>query len=123
MSRFGYRETFSSKRSAQECAKATLDVLASIGCNPHADLDGTEITGKVGMGWAIRLIGGLIAPATMFPVRLSVGISEGTDGRLLTVRADENFGIGSLLGVERKMRDRCDALGKQITHLLKTCLA
>jgi len=58
MSRFGYRETFSSKRSAQECAKATLDVLASIGCNPHADLDGTEITCKVGMGWAIRLIGG-----------------------------------------------------------------
>ena len=122
MSRFGYAEVFSSKRSAPECAEAARDVLSSIGCRPIASQDGTTFTGKVGMGWAIRLIGGLIAPATWFPVSLSVGISEGTDGRLVAVHADENFGFGSLLGVEKKMRARCDDLGEQITHLLKTRL-
>ena len=39
---------------------------------------GTEYVGKVGMGWlADRIIGGLISPATWFPVGLAVTIIEG----------------------------------------------
>jgi len=122
MSRFGYADSFSSKRSAQECAEAARHALSSMGCRPTAGQEGTEIEGKVGMGWAIRLIGGLIAPASWFPVRLSVSIRDGDDGRQVTVRADENFGVGSLMGVEKKMRERCDNLGNQISRLLRTRL-
>ena len=119
MSRFGYADSFSSERSAQECLQTARDSLSSIGCQPVAGSSAMEITGKVGMGWAIRLIGGLIAPATWFPVSLSVGVHDAGDRREITVRADENFGFGSLLGVEKKMRGRCDDLGIQISHLLR----
>ncbi len=122
MSRFGYEDVFSSKRSAQECAQAAREAFSTIGCRPTEGQDGTEFTGKAGMGWAIRIIGGLIAPATWFPVSLSVRITEGDAGRLVAVRADENFGVGTLAGVEEKMRARCDELGGRITHLLKTRL-
>lgn len=122
MSRFGYSNTLSSKSSFQECVKSAHDVLSSLGCRPSHSQDGTELTGKVGMGWVIRIIGGLIAPAKWFPVKLSVRICEETDGRLVAICADENFGLGSLLGVEKKMRTRCDEIGEQIFQLLKTHL-
>ena len=122
MSRFGYADFFSSDRSARECLQAARDSLSSIGCQPRADQGGMEISAKTGMGWAIRLIGGLIAPATWFPVRLSVGSRDSGDRREIAVRADENFGVGSLLGVEKKMRTRCDDLGNQISQLLRTRL-
>ena len=80
---------------------------------------GTEYAGKVGMGWAVRLIGGLISPATWFPVRLAVTIIDSTEGHQISVTSEEDFGFGSLVGVETKMRARCDDLEKQITHNLK----
>lgn len=123
MSRFGYADSFSSDRSAQECLQAARDSFLSIGCQPAAGQGDMEITGKMGMGWAIRLIGGLIAPATWFPVSLSVGVRDTGEQREITVRADENFGFGSLLGVEGKMRARCNELGNQIGRLLRTRLA
>lgn len=122
MARFGYAEAFSSKKSAQECVEAARDALSSIGCRPISGQNAAEVTGRVGMGWAVRIIGGLIAPATWFPVKLSVGIRLGANRREVTVCADENFGFGSLLGIEKKMRARCDDLGNQVSHLLKTRL-
>src|SRR6266540_5485249 len=122
MSRFGYADSFSSDRSAQECLQTAHDALSSIGCQPVAGQGGMEITGEMGVGWAIRLVGGLIAPATWFPVSLSVGIRDGGDRREVSVRADENLGFGTLLGVEKKMRARCDDLGDHIGRLLRARL-
>ena len=122
MSRFGYADSFSSEKSARDCLQAAQDSLSSIGCQPRASQGGMEITGKMGMGWAIRLVGGLLAPATWFPISLAVGIRDAGERREITVRADENFGVGSLLGVDQKMRTRCDELGNQISHLLRTRL-
>ena len=122
MARFGYANSFSSNRSVSECLQVARDVLASAGCKNVDGQGGAEITGTAGMGWAIRLVGGLMAPATWFPVKLSVSIVDAGDRREINVRADENFGVGSLLGVEQKMRSRCDELGNQINSLLVTRL-
>lgn len=60
--------------------------------------------GKQGRGWLIRLVGGLLTPASWFPVTLSVTISERSADCQITVCVDENFGFGSLIGIEKKIR-------------------
>lgn len=119
---FGYVDFFSSDRPAQECLQAARESLSSLGCRKVAAQDAMEVTGKVGMGWVVRLIGGVLAPATWVPVSLFVGVRDLGDRREITVRADENFCIGSLLGVGQKMRARCDDLGNQIGRLLRSRL-
>jgi hypothetical protein len=69
------------------------------------------------MGWAIRLIGGIIAPVEWFPVKLSISIHDRDNQREVALRVDENFGFGSLLGVEKKMRGHCDDVGSQFVML------
>lgn len=127
MSRFSYADSLTSNRLAPECCDAVEKSLSLVGCkaikcHPMNTQDGTEYVGKVGMGWAIRILGGLISPATWFPVRLTVTVIEGIEGRRITVTSEEDFGLGSLIGVEKKMRARCDDLEKQITHNLRTRL-
>lgn len=122
MSRFGYNDSFLSAKASQECLQAATEVLSSLQCRPSPNEEGTEIGGRLGKGWAIRLIGGLIAPEEWLPVRLSVGVRDSGDQRKVTIRVDENFGRGSLLGVEQKMRDHCDALGGEVSRLLRSRL-
>lgn len=119
MSRFGYTESFFSARSGQECLQAAADALSSLGCRPAPAADGTEVSGSMGKGWAIRLLGAVIAPVEWFPVRLSIGVRDTGKQREVTLRVDENFGPGSLVGVEKKIRAHCDGLGGRLSRLLK----
>ncbi len=122
MSRFGYNDSFSSTKPAQECFKATCDALFLLGCHPVPNEDDTEITGKMGMGWAIRIIGGIIAPAKWFPVRFSADIYDKGDQRKIVISVDENMGFGFLLGMEKRLREYCDDIGSQLVRLIKTRL-
>jgi hypothetical protein len=74
------------------------------------------------MGWVIRLIGGVLSPARWFPIKLHVIVRDGGEHRELTVRVEENFGVGSLLGVEKKIRAHCDDVGRQLGGFLKSRL-
>jgi len=123
MSRFGYAGCVSSDRSPQECLQAVRDCFLAIGCQPGAGANDMAISGKMGRGWAIRLVGGLIAPATWFPIRLTVSLHEKDGRREIAVHVEENFGIGSLIGIEEKARSRCDAVGQDLVRLLKHRLA
>lgn len=122
MSRFGYADSFATGRSAQECLDAARDALVTLGCRPEPGRNDMEISGRTGKGWAMRLLGGMIAPASWFPVRLSVSIHEEGDQREVSLRADEDFGSGSLWGVEQRMRKYCDDVGSQLGRLLRTGL-
>jgi hypothetical protein len=118
MSRFGYVESFSSTKSLQECRQVAQEAIFSIGCK-QVESDNTDAIGNIGRGWAIRLIGGFIAPRSWCPVKVSVAVRDMGDHRNIAIRAEENIGFGSLAGFERKMRWRCDDVGKDLTQFLK----
>ena len=122
MSRFGYAESFTTGRSTQECLDTARDALSTLGSRPEPSQNDMEISGRIGKGWAMRLLGGLIAPVSWFPVRLAVSIHEEGGQREVSLRADENFGAGSLRGVEERTRKYCDDVGGQLSRLLRTRL-
>lgn len=122
MPRFGYADSFSSQRSVEECVLAARDALTSVGCKSVVNRGEKEVAGKIGMGWAIRLLGGLMTPPNWFPVSVWVSVIDAGDRRDVQVHADENFGPGSLLGIEQKVRARCNDLGVQINQSLKSRL-
>jgi len=63
------------------CDEAAEKALSEAGCKkigyrqfgPEKKF---EYFGAVGMGWVFRLIGGILAPATLFPVRLLVSVQD-----------------------------------------------
>ncbi len=119
----GYSDVFSSNSESQLCIQAAHEALTSLGCKPSAEENGAQVNGKMGMGWAIRIIGGMIAPATWFPVKLLVSVQDSGGQREVNVQVDENFGIGTLAGIKDKMQGRCDDIGSQLSSVLKERLS
>src|SRR4051812_11564255 len=128
MSRFEYSRSYSTTASATACDEAAEKALSETGCKkigyrqfgPERKF---EYFGTVGMGWVFRLIGGILAPATLFPVRLLVSVADNRVAREITVTAAEDFGFGTLFGIEKKMRMRCDDLAAQMVEDLAAHLS
>jgi hypothetical protein len=122
MARFGFSESFISGRSKDECRAAATDTLERAGSKPSVD-DRGRIVGTLGSKFLIRLLGAFLAPTTSFPVQISVAVSDAGDERQIDLRVEENFGIGSLKGIEQKVRGYCDQLGSELVATLKRALA
>ena len=128
MARFDYRRSISVGNTIKEClASAEKALLLSGGSNveslPTSADEVAKLTCSVGKGWALRLLGVPLSPRSWIPVRLMVLISDKGTSRELTTIAEDDFGFGSLVGVEKKFRARCEDLEKQLAHNVKLSLS
>ena len=94
-----------------------MQVLENLGSKPIRDTN-FSATGTQGMGWAIRLLGAILAPVEWFPIRLRVTVNDDGETRLVTVMVEENFGFGTLVGVETKIRNHCEKVSNQLSAQL-----
>ena len=128
MARFDYRHTIVVENTKKECLAATERALRLCGginieSLPTDSDDAAKLTCGVGKGWALRLLGVPLSPRNWIPVRLTVLISDKGASRELTTIAEDDFGFGSLVGVEKKFRARCEELEKQLAHNVKLSLS
>jgi hypothetical protein len=122
MARFGFADSFVSQRSLDECRTAARAAIVESGAKLKGASHDTEIVGTSGSGIVIRLIGGLIAPARWFPTRLSVTLQDDGGERRVEVSVVENFGLGTLAGIEEKVGAHCKQVCADLAASLKRAL-
>ncbi|MCE6959596.1 hypothetical protein LAZ40_11065 [Cereibacter sphaeroides] len=125
MSRFAYTGVQQTGLSLSPCCDAVEKAMRLAGCKSVERVEQASacvaFTGTTGNSLGLRLLGALLAPASWIPVRLTVKVEENSGTGELVIRtvAEENFGFGSLIGVEKKFRAHCELLEKQLAEAIR----
>jgi len=106
LSRFEYAERVTTAAAPEEALEAARRALARQGANVLR-LDAGQVQGQVGSQILTRLLGGWVAAGRHLPVRVSVSAEQSADTTLVSVTAAEAVRVGSLIGMEAKLRGRC----------------
>jgi len=127
VARFDYRSSITVINSKKECLVAAEKALQLCGGKnveslPTGSDQLAKLTCTVGIGWALRIVGAPLSPRNWIPVRLTVLIENVENGKKMTTIAEDDFGFGSLVGVENKFRARCENLQQQLAHNIKLSL-
>lgn len=112
MPRFSYQDQIATSASVDESIDAARSALAELGAKPRA-VDGVAdgvVVGGLGSRLRVRLIGLTFGSVETLPIKIRVEvIDQGTD-RSIRLDVAEDFGFGSLAGVEGKCRTRCQVV-------------
>ena len=127
MARYDYRRSITVTNTTKECFAAAEKAIRLCGgiiieSLPTDKNEAVKLTCSVGKGWALRMLGAFLSPRNWIPVRLTVLVVDTDTSREVTTIAEEDFGFGSLVGVEKKFRARCEELEKQLAHNVKLSL-
>jgi len=71
----------------------------------------------------MRLIGGIFGSRESYPVRIAVQVEDAGSQRTVLVDTAENVGIGWLIGMEGRLRERCQQVSLQVLEGIERRLA
>jgi hypothetical protein len=121
MSRFSHQEQTTTSASAAECFEAGRRALADLGARPR--VEGTNLVGHLGSHAKMRLFGGILGSRDWYPVRIEVRIVDAGSERTIVVDTAENVGMGWLVGMEDRLRTRCQRVSMQVLEGVEKRLA
>ena len=121
MSRFSHQEQTTTSASVAECVEAGRRALADLGAGPR--VEGTDLVGHLGSQVKMRLFGGILGSRDWYPVRIEVRIVDAGSERTILVDTAENVGIGWLVGMEDRLRTRCQRVSMQVLEGVEKRLA
>jgi len=81
--------------------------------------DSVRITCTVGSKAGIRAMGAFLAPKSWIPLRITVYVESNEGERQVMVKAEDDFGFGSLIGVKDRFINRCNEFQHRFTEDLK----
>lgn len=110
--RFGYQLTVTGPDLAALLAAARAAIVKLDGV---IEVDAPAfIVANFGSQAALRLAGAFLTPRRKWPVKLLCQVDA--DGQLgLCLTSSEAFGVGTLLGVEGKFKERCQELLQEVS--------
>ncbi len=112
-SRFGREERRSLTSTVEASNRVLRQSFDSFGIMHQAGTE-TELVGRLGSGLKVRLLGAQLASPDSLPVIVRARTSPTPGGSEVRVAVSENFGFGSLVGVEDRFQSRCAQLATQI---------
>lgn len=112
MSRFSYQERTTTPASAAECVEAGRRALTDMGAGPSPE--GSGLVGHLGSQVKMRVVGGMFGSPEWYPVRISVQVEDAGSQRTVVVDAAEDVGMGWLIGMEGRVRNRCQQVSLQV---------
>jgi hypothetical protein len=121
MSRFSYQEKTTTSDSVAECVEAGRRTLTDLGAGPRPE--GAGLVGHLGSQAKMRLVGGIFGSRESYPVRIAVQVEDTGSQRTVLVDAAENVGIGWLIGMEGRLRERCQQVSLQVLEGIERRLA
>lgn len=71
----------------------------------------------------MRLFGGILGSRDWYPVRIEVRIVDAGSERTIVVDTAENVGMGWLVGMEDRLRTRCQRVSMQVLEGVEKRLA
>lgn len=120
MSRFSYEDQLTTSASVDEAADAVRHALTRLGAKPESA--GEVVVGRLGSQWKVRLLGLALGSISWMPLRITVEVADPGPVRSIRLDVAEDFGYGSLAGVEGRARARCQEVLTQLVDEVESRL-
>jgi len=114
MARFSYEQQLTSTADAPACQAAVVAELHTLAA--RIESTNGEIRARMGSQLRVRLLGGFLAPRSVYPLAVTVRVRDQGGQRIITVEVAEAFGFGTILGVEGRYRSHCEDVLQRLSQ-------
>jgi len=122
MARFHYEGTVTTTKSKQECIDGIKKTLSGLGGKVVSNTAQDTFTSSLGNNMMFRFLGAFLASDSMWPMIANIKLEEDGAGHVLKITVEEDFGFGTLFGVETKFREKVEKRKNTIEEKLSTFL-
>jgi len=121
MPRFYYQEGAGVHAPQAASVEAAVRTLTEMGGRPT--VAGSRVTCKLGWWLRTRIVGGAFVPTKWLPIEAIVDVVDRGDHREIVVSVAERIGFGLLVGMEGRLRERCQQTARYLRDAIAYRLA
>ena len=121
-SRFQYTELVETGASSGQLMAAVERALLRQRAKVEVAANG-DVSARVGSYLRTRILGAYWISAAHLPVQVTITSAPSEEGLIASVSAAEAFGFGSVIGMEAKLRGRCQKVALEVADYVATDLA
>ena len=105
--RFNYTGKIQTSRSKDDCFRVLRELVKETKGTVFS-FEGADLKARFGSQFWFRFLGAFLATDNMFPMIGSFDFFETDEGTTIAIQFEEDFGFGTLLGVETKYRQKVE---------------
>ena len=122
MSRFFYAGSITTTSGIAECQQAIQSAFLLVKKQPFINHDGSYFQATLGNQFLFRFLGAFFASDSMYPMIVKISLTQENDQRIIDIQVHEDFGFGTLWGVETKYREKVEKMKNILEGYMRTQL-
>lgn len=116
MARFDYAGTLTSPATSSQCIASIEQALTDISAKPQTQ--GKQVVGYLGSERRMKMMPGPLTPAEWLPIRITLSVFDMGALREVSLEVAEIHGIVVPVNMEKKFRERCHTLARELQATL-----